>query len=88
MVTKILKFSASYCGPCQALKRNLKDINFPVEEIDIQENTDLAAEYEIRSIPTLIYIDENGKTLHRSVGLVTKDAVLAKIEELNETSGD
>lgn len=88
MVAKILKFSASYCGPCQALKRNLKDIDFPVEEIDIQENTDLAAEYGIRSIPTLIYVDEDGKTLHRSVGLVTKDVVLAKIEELNETSGD
>lgn len=88
MVTKILKFSASYCGPCQALKQNLKDVDFPIEEIDVQEDVDLAAEYGIRSIPTLIYVDEDGKTLHRSVGLVTKDTVLAKIEELNETSGD
>lgn len=88
MVTKILKFSASYCGPCQALKQNLKSIDFPIEEIDVQENEELAAKYGIRNIPTLIYLDEDGKILHRSVGLVTKDAVLAKIKELNEASGD
>lgn len=88
MITKILKFSASYCGPCQALKRNLKDLDFPIEEIDVQENEELAAKYGIRNIPTLIYLDEDGKILHRSVGLVTKDAVLAKIDELNEASGD
>lgn len=88
MVTKILKFSASYCGPCQALKHNLKDLDFPIEEIDVQENEELTAKYGIRNIPTLIYLDENGKVLHRSVGLVTKDAVLAKIDELNEASGD
>lgn len=88
MVTKILKFSAEWCGPCKALKQNLKSVDFPIEEHDISEEYDLAAEYGIRSIPTLIYVDENGKTLHRSVGLVTKDVVLAKIEELNETSGD
>lgn len=88
MVTKILKFSAEWCGPCKALKQNLKDVDFPIEEHDISEEPDLAAEYEIRSIPTLIYVDENGKTLCRSVGLTTKDVILAKIEELNGISGD
>ena len=88
MVTKILKFSASYCRPCQALKHNLKDLDFPIEEIDVQENEELAIMYNIRNIPTLIYLDEDGKILHRSVGLVIKDAVLAKIEELNEAPGD
>ena len=88
MVTKILKFSAKWCGPCQALKHNLKDIDFPIEEIDIEENPEMTEEYDIRSIPTLIYLDEKGKTVHRSVGLITKDVVLSKIEELNEASGD
>lgn len=88
MVSKILKFSAEWCAPCKALKHNLKDLDFPIEEIDVQENEDLTAEYNIRNIPTLIYLDEDGEILHRSVGLVTKDAVLAKIEELNEAPGD
>lgn len=88
MVTKILKFSAEWCGPCKALKHNLKDIDFPIEEIDITENPEMAEEYDIRSIPTLIYLNEDGKTMYRSVGLVTKDTVLSKIEELNEASGD
>lgn len=88
MVTKILKFSAEWCGPCKALKHNLKDIDFPIEEIDIEENPEMAEEYGIRSIPTLIYLDEKGKTLCRLIGLVPKDVVLSRIQEFNEVSGD
>lgn len=88
MVNKILKFSAEYCGPCKALKHNLKDLDFPIEEVDVQENMDAAIEYGVRNIPTLIYVDDKGKTLFRSVGLVTKDDVLNKINELNEASRD
>lgn len=88
MVTKILKFSAEWCSPCKALARNLKDVDFPIEEIDIEENPELAAEYGVRSIPTLIFLDKEGHTLSRIVGLVTKDVVLSKIEEFTETSED
>lgn len=88
MVSKILKFSADFCGPCKALKRNLKDLDFPIEEIDIVDNPEMAEEYDIRSIPTLIYLDENGKTVYRSVGIVTKESILKKIDELNETQRD
>lgn len=58
---KILRFTASWCQPCKALAKNLEEanLNVPIEVIDIDIHTDLASDYGIRSIPTLIFIDEN-----------------------------
>jgi thioredoxin-like negative regulator of GroEL len=58
---KILRFTASWCQPCKALAKNLEEanLNVPIEVIDIDVHTDLASDYGIRSIPTLIFIDEN-----------------------------
>jgi len=58
---KVLKFSASWCGPCKMLSRNLEEVNtlVPIEEIDIDNNQDLAIEYGVRGVPTMIMLDEN-----------------------------
>lgn len=76
MAKELIKFSASWCGPCKAMKpvlENLlsedsfKDVHF--KEIDIDEDSDdLCGKYQIRSVPTLLAVDDNGKVLARSVG--------------------
>ena len=48
------------------------DTNLPIEVIDIDEQSELAVEYGIRSVPTLVMIDENIE-VRRMVGLVTKE---------------
>lgn len=60
MTQKILKFSATWCGPCKALSESLKNIemNIPIEEVDIDSNEQLTSEYNIRSVPTLIYLKD------------------------------
>lgn len=57
MTDKILKMSASWCQPCKALTMTLlnEDIGAPVESVDIDENPTLAAQYGIRTVPTMIY---------------------------------
>lgn len=58
---KVLKFSASWCGPCKMLSKTFESIEtaIPVEEIDIDEHSHLAVEYGVRGVPTLVMIDEN-----------------------------
>jgi thioredoxin-like negative regulator of GroEL len=58
---RILRFTASWCGPCQGLAMNLEtaNLNLPIEVIDIDAHPEVAQEYGIRSVPTLVMLDEN-----------------------------
>lgn len=71
---KILKFSASWCGPCKMLSMTMAGIKdqipYPVEEIDIDENTELAQKYSIRGVPTLVLVNDD-KEVKRKVGALT-----------------
>lgn len=68
---RVLKFSATWCGPCKMLARNLEDVNtnIPIENIDIDENQDAAMEYGVRGVPTMIMLDENNTEVKRLVGM-------------------
>jgi thioredoxin-like negative regulator of GroEL len=58
---RILRFTASWCNPCQGLAMNLETANLglPIEVVDIDMHSDVAQEYGIRSVPTLVMLDEN-----------------------------
>ena len=58
---RILRFTASWCGPCKSLAMNLESANIklPIEVVDIDVHDNLAKEYGIRSVPTLVMLDEN-----------------------------
>ena len=67
---KILRFTASWCGPCKSLATNLETaaIATPIEVIDIDENRELAMKYGIRGVPTLIMLDDDTE-VKRIVGV-------------------
>jgi thioredoxin 1 len=58
---KILRFTASGCGPCKTLAKTLEGVNtnIPIEVIDIDVHSDIAVEYGIRSVPTLVMLEDN-----------------------------
>ena len=58
---RVLRFTASWCGPCKSLAMNLETANLglPIEVVDIDIHRDVAQEYGIRSVPTLVMLDEN-----------------------------
>ena len=66
---RVLKFSASWCQPCKALAEQMKDIS--TENIDIDENTELAVKYGIRGVPTLVVLDDSDKEIKRMSGVRT-----------------
>jgi thioredoxin-like negative regulator of GroEL len=69
---KILRFTASWCQPCKGLAMNLEaaELTIPVEVVDIDVLSDVAVEYGIRSVPTLVMV-EDGTVLKRISGVQT-----------------
>ena len=56
---KVLRFTASWCQPCKMLEKTLEDVEtqIPIEVIDIDVHPELAMDYGIRGVPTLVMID-------------------------------
>ncbi|MDB4462020.1 thioredoxin family protein [bacterium] len=76
---RLLKFSAEWCQPCKMLAKTLEGINVPytISSIDIDDSPNLAADYKVRGVPTMVLVDDNDKEVGRLVGVKTK----AQIEE-------
>ena len=68
---KILRFTASWCEPCKALSKTIDriDTEVPIQVIDIDKEPELAQHFGIRSVPTLVKIDEDKKEVERLVGM-------------------
>ncbi len=67
-------FSAAWCGPCQTFKPTMKELaseGYNIEFVDVDEQGDLAIEFNIRSVPTTV-IMENGQEVERLIGAQTK----------------
>lgn len=77
---KVLKFYADWCGPCKALTRIIDiagdKVTIPVENVNIDENIFLAQEFKVRSVPTMVLVDDNENELKRHVGLVNEEKLL------------
>ena len=74
-------FSATWCGPCKTFKPIMNEISgegYSVQFIDIDQQQDLAARYNVRSVPTTI-IEKNGIEVDRFIGSVSKQQVLSKL---------
>lgn len=66
MNVEVLKFSATWCGPCRVLAQTLKDVE-GITNIDIEKDQETARKYGIRSVPTLVFL-KDGKEVHRQSG--------------------
>lgn len=69
-MSKILKFSATWCMPCKGLSLTLKNdqIKMDIEDIDIDENFEMAKQYNVRSVPTMVLLDSSGVEVRRLLG--------------------
>jgi thioredoxin 1 len=67
---KILRFTASWCGPCKMLAKNLESVKteVPIEVVDIDVHPEMATEFGIRGVPTLVMIEDE-KENKRLVGM-------------------
>ena len=71
MKIEVLKFSATWCGPCRMLTQILEGVE-GITPIDIDTNMETAREHNVRSVPTLVF-KKDGKEVHRISGAISLD---------------
>jgi len=77
---KVKKFYAEWCGPCKALSMVIKGagdkVTIPVIELDIDKEIMESVQYDIRSVPTMVLVDDSGKEIKRQSGTMTETQLL------------
>lgn len=86
MVEKVYKFYSDTCAPCKTLSSMLQNTESKelIEDVDIFKNHELVQKFNIRKVPTLVFVDEEGEKLFSSVGIISP----AEFEKLIKDLGD
>ena len=84
--TVILKFGSEYCEPCHALECELEDIDDEMEDVsilmvDTSESPELAEQYDIYELPTMLIMKDRESPVHRTQGVLLSQDIEKIIKE-------
>jgi thioredoxin 1 len=84
---KLIKIGAVWCGPCRVFDPVIKAFNEEssclVESVDIDEHPEIGQKYNVKTVPTVIWINvENEEVLEKSTGVKTLEWLRHKHQEL------
>lgn len=82
----VIKFSMEFCQPCKQLKPIFDDVvkdipDIKVVEIDVEEHPDIASDYKVRAVPTIVITNEKDEVLAMKTGMMTKEQLIQFINE-------
>ena len=76
----LVDFYADWCGPCQMMAPILEEIEKEHPEVEfvkinIDDQQEMAEKYEVMSIPTLVFLDDNEEIIETFVGMKSKQDI-------------
>ena len=82
--TVLIDFYADWCGPCKMFSPIIESVaneneDVKVVKINVDDAQDLAIEYQVMSIPTVVII-KDGKEVNRNVGMASKSQILEMVK--------
>ena len=83
----LVDFWAEWCGPCKMLTPTINEVaddykdKAVIGKLNVDENPTIAAEYGIRSIPSLLFF-KDGKVQKQIMGAVSKEEISSALDEL------
>lgn len=86
VMPKMLDFTATWCPPCKMMAPIITEIEkkyegkIVIEKVDIDQNRELAQQYEITGVPTLVFLDTLGNETNRLVGFQNAEALTSAID--------
>ncbi|MWV65715.1 thioredoxin fold domain-containing protein [Halorubrum sp. JWXQ-INN 858] len=86
MTVRLLDFYADWCGPCKTQDPILEEVKeafgdaFELQKVNVDEEQDVANQYQVRSLPTLIVENDDG-VVDRFVGVTQKGDIEAALTE-------
>ena len=86
MAIRLKDFHADWCGPCKTQDPIVDELEqdwgdrVTFEKIDVDENQDIANQYQVRSIPTIIIEDDDG-VVERFVGVTQREDLEQALEK-------
>lgn len=85
MTVTILDFHAEWCGPCKTQDPILEEVeaeseDVVIEKVNVDNEKERANEYQVRSIPTVVVLDDDDEQSDRFVGVTQKDTLLSAID--------
>jgi thioredoxin 1 len=85
MTVRLMDFYADWCGPCKTqdpileeLEADYGEVEF--EKVDVDQNQDVANQYSVRSLPTLVIENDTGE-VERFIGVTQREAIETALRE-------